>query len=264
PFSLGYWVCFSFSVHQISEIMSGSVTEIGGLRAYATGSSDSSLSLLLASDVLGTHKPIFPTSFVLLFSWNGYFIDFSSLIAHHFFVAGYETPNLRKLADKVAAAGFYVVVPDFFHGDPYVPGSEMPVSEKGVEDAKQVIAALRSSRGMSAVGAAGKVVVELAKSDVIQAAVLLHPSQVTVDDIKDVKKPIAVLGAEIDKFSPPELLRQFEQVLSTKPEVEGYVKIFGGVAHGWTTKYKDEDEASVRNAEEARQNMLDWFIKFVN
>ncbi|CAI0395342.1 unnamed protein product [Linum tenue] len=209
--------------------MSGSVTEIGGLRAYATGSSDSSLSLLLASDVLG-----------------------------------YETPNLRKLADKVAAAGFYVVVPDFFHGDPYVPGSEMPVSEKGVEDAKQVIAALRSSRGMSAVGAAGKVVVELAKSDVIQAAVLLHPSQVTVDDIKDVKKPIAVLGAEIDKFSPPELLRQFEQVLSTKPEVEGYVKIFGGVAHGWTTKYKDEDEASVRNAEEARQNMLDWFIKFVN
>ncbi|CAI0391231.1 unnamed protein product [Linum tenue] len=166
----------------------------------------------------------------------------------------------------------------------------MPVSvwkeahrpEKAVEDSKQVIAALRSSSGMSAVGAAGfcwggersfflafpsdlgKVVVELAKSDVIQAAVLLHPSQVTVDDIEDVKKPIAVLGAEIDKLSPPELLRQLEQVLSTKPEVEGYVKIFGGVVHGWTTKYKDEDEASVRSAEEAHQNMLDWFIKFVN
>ncbi|CAI0391230.1 unnamed protein product [Linum tenue] len=145
----------------------------------------------------------------------------------------------------------------------------MPVSvwkeahrpEKAVEDSKQVIAALRSSSGMSAVGAAGKVVVELAKSDVIQAAVLLHPSQVTVDDIEDVKKPIAVLGAEIDKLSPPELLRQLEQVLSTKP---GYVKIFGGVVHGWTTKYKDEDEASVRSAEEAHQNMLDWFIKFVN
>lgn len=37
--------------------------------------------------------------------------------------------------------------------------------------------------------------------------------------ISGVKAPIAVLGAEIDKMSPPELLKQFEEVLAAKPEV---------------------------------------------
>ncbi|KAJ9171927.1 hypothetical protein P3X46_015224 [Hevea brasiliensis] len=219
----------------------GSVTEVGGLKAYVSGPSDSKRAIVLISDVFG-----------------------------------FEAPNLRKLADKVAAAGFYVVVPDFFNGDPYVPENvERPIpvwirlhgTDKGFEDVKPVIMALKS-KGISAIGAAGfcwgaKVVVELAKSDYIQAAVLLHPSLVTVDDIKEVKVPIAVLGAEIDKISPPALVKQFEEVLSTRPEINGYVKIFPGVAHGWTVRYKMEDENAVKHAEEAHGNMLDWFTDYV-
>ncbi|XP_057965914.1 endo-1,3;1,4-beta-D-glucanase-like [Malania oleifera] len=219
----------------------GSIVELGGLKTYITGSAHSKLALLLVSDVFG-----------------------------------YEAPKLRNIADKVAAAGFYVMAPDFFYGDPYVPdNAERPISvwreshgtDKGFEDSKSVIMALRS-KGISAIGAAGfcwgaKVVVDLAKTNTIQAAVLLHPSRVTVDDIKDVNAPIAVLGAEIDNLSPPELLKQFEDVLSTKPEVNGYVKIFPGVAHGWTVRYQDDDETAVQLAEEAHQNMLDWFIEYV-
>ncbi|XP_042516343.1 endo-1,3;1,4-beta-D-glucanase-like isoform X2 [Macadamia integrifolia] len=204
----------------------GFVEEIGGLKTYVIGSSDYKRAILLVSDVFG-----------------------------------YEAPNLRKLADKVAAAGFYVVVPDFFYGDPYAPdNAERPIQvwrkehgmDKGFEDAKPVIAALKT-----------KVVVQLAKSDYIQAAVLLHPSRVTVDDIEEVRVPIAVLGAETDKISPPELLKQFEQILSSKPEVDAYVKIFPGVAHGWTVRYDIEHEEAVKSAEEAHQNMLDWFAKYV-
>jgi len=88
------------------------------------------------------------------------------------------------------------------------------------------------------------VVVELAKVHEIQAAVLLHPSLITVDDIKDVKCPISILGAEIDKLSPPELLKQFEQVLSANSGVDHVVKVFPGVAHGWAVRYSDEDAAA--------------------
>ncbi|XP_059650138.1 endo-1,3;1,4-beta-D-glucanase-like [Cornus florida] len=217
----------------------GQVEEIGGLKSYVSGPSDSKLAVVLISDVFG-----------------------------------FEAPKLRKLADKVAAAGFYVVVPDFFYGDPYVPeNAEKPISvwlkehgtDKAFEDAKPVIEALKS-KGVSSIGAAGfcmgaKVVVELAKHAYIQAAVMLHPSFVTLDDIQGVKVPISVLGAEIDQFSPPELVKQFEGILNAKPEVDGFVKIFPGVAHGWTMRYKDEDEEELKNAEEAHQDMLDWFGK---
>ncbi|KAL6956154.1 carboxymethylenebutenolidase [Sarracenia purpurea var. burkii] len=180
--------------------------------------------------------------------------------------------NNWKLADNVAAAGFYVVVPDFLYGDFYVPENAkrpLPVwvknhaPDKGFEDAKPIIEALKG-RGVSSIGAAGfcwgaKVVVELAKHAYVQAAVLLHPSFVTLDDIRVVKVPISVLGAEIDKISPPELLKQFDKALNAKSEVDSFVKIFPGVAHGWTVRYKVEDALAVKSAKEAHKDMLDWF-----
>ncbi|KAJ7954971.1 endo-1,31,4-beta-D-glucanase-like [Quillaja saponaria] len=218
----------------------GNVEQLGGLNTYVTGPSDSKLSILLFSDVYG-----------------------------------YEAPNLRKLADKVAAAGYCVVVPDLLRGDPFVPGGNRSLPEwikdhgpeKCFEDAKPVVEVLKN-KAFSAIGAAGfcfgaKIVVELAKHGLIQAAVLLHPTFVTLDDIKGVKVPISVLGAEIDKFSPPELLRQFDEVLTAKPEVDGFVKVFPKVAHGWTMRYSNDDAEAVKVAEEAHQNLLEWFAKYV-
>uniref|UniRef100_A0A803KUC8 Dienelactone hydrolase domain-containing protein n=1 Tax=Chenopodium quinoa TaxID=63459 RepID=A0A803KUC8_CHEQI len=214
----------------------GHVEVIGGLNSYVTGSSHSKLAILLISDFFG-----------------------------------YEAPNLRKLADKVAAAGYYVVVPDFFHGDPYNPDNpDRPPQDKGYEEAKPIIEALKQ-KGICKIGTAGfcwggKVTALLAQSDAyIQAGVLLHPAGVTVDDIKGLKVPIAVLGAEFDQVSPPELLKQFEEAMKAKhPKVDGYVKIFPGVAHGWTMRYDPKDPAAVKSAEEAHKDMLNWFKKYIN
>ncbi|KAL5995853.1 hypothetical protein ACLOJK_025925 [Asimina triloba] len=106
--------------------------------------------------------------------------------------------------------------------------------DKGTEEAKAVVAALKS-KGISAIGAAGFCWGE-------------------------VKVHIAILGAEFDNLSPPELVKQFEEVLSAKSEVNYFVKIFPGVSHGWTVRYSDETAA--KKAEEAHQDMLGWFTKY--
>ncbi|EXB95848.1 hypothetical protein L484_010047 [Morus notabilis] len=220
----------------------GHVQKLGGLDSYVTGTPSSKLAVLLVSDVYG-----------------------------------YEAPNLRKLADKIAAAGFFVAVPDFFHGDPFVAGDAsrpLPVwlkdhgTDKGFEEAKPVTEDLKS-KGFSAIGAAGfcwggKVVVELSKfTNFIQAAALLHPSFVAVDDIKEVKVPIAILGGERDQISPPPLVKQFEEVLKAKPEIDSFVKIYPGVAHGWTIRYDVRNEAACKRADEAHRDLLAWLIKHV-
>ncbi|XVF64986.1 hypothetical protein PTKIN_Ptkin09bG0210600 [Pterospermum kingtungense] len=219
----------------------GHVEDFAGFNTYVAGSPHSKLAVILISDIFG-----------------------------------YEAPNFRKLADKVAAAGFYVVVPDFLYGDPFVfdkPDRPLAVwlkdhgPDKGFEDTKIIIDALKS-KGVSSIGAAGfcwgaKVVAGLARDVLIQAAVMLHPAFLVLDDIKGVKVPISILGAEIDELSPPSLVKQFEEILSAKPEVDSFVKIFPKCAHGWTVRYNEDDPEAVSSANEAHQDMIGWFTKYV-
>ncbi|OMO55079.1 Dienelactone hydrolase [Corchorus capsularis] len=218
----------------------GHVEELAGFNTYVSGSLDSKLAVLFVSDVFG-----------------------------------YEAPNLRKLADKAAAAGFYAVVPDFLYGDPYDEKSGRPLDDwtkdhepdKAFDEAKPVIEALKS-KGVSAIGAAGfcwgaKAVADLAKeTNYIQAAVMCHPNFVTVDDIEAVKVPIAILGGEIDPITPPELVKQFDEILSAN-QVDHFVKIFPNCGHGWTLRYDDDDPTAVACADEAHKDLLEWFAKYV-
>ncbi|CAA3021243.1 endo-1,3 1,4-beta-D-glucanase-like [Olea europaea subsp. europaea] len=214
----------------------GHVEELGGLKCYISGSAGSKLAVILVSDVFG-----------------------------------YEAPNLRKLADKVAAAGFYTVVPDFLNGDPYEPENvDRPFQiwikdhgpDQGFEDAKPVIEALKS-KGIEKIGAAG--FCWGAKYAYIQDAVILQPSFVSLEDIQGkaygLRFQFSILGAETDHRSPPELLKEFDATLNAKPEIDAFVKVFPGVSHGWSVRYKDDDEAAVKRAEEAHKDMLDWFIQ---
>ncbi|KAH7439949.1 hypothetical protein KP509_04G083800 [Ceratopteris richardii] len=193
-------------------------------------------------------------------------------------IFGFEAPLLRKLADTLASYGYYVVVPDFFNKDPYVPPSTGDWSAgfggwiknhqalDSVEAAKGVVKCILD-KGLPCVGAVGfcwGVVVQLAKGNELKAAVLAHPSFVTVEDIHDVKTPIAILAAEIDQTTPPALAEKFADVLKSKPEVESFVHIYPKVAHGWTCRYNPESPEEVANAAEAHNKMIEWFGKYLH
>ncbi|KAL8242818.1 hypothetical protein R6Q59_013120 [Mikania micrantha] len=104
---------------------SGEIKQIASLKSYVSGNPGSKLAVLLISDVYG-----------------------------------YEAPKLRKIADKLASAGYYAVVPDFFFGDPFIPKTQLQEWLKNhepklaVEFAKPVIHALQE-KGISKIGAAG-------------------------------------------------------------------------------------------------------------
>uniref|UniRef100_A0A7N2LWZ3 Dienelactone hydrolase domain-containing protein n=1 Tax=Quercus lobata TaxID=97700 RepID=A0A7N2LWZ3_QUELO len=210
----------------------GHVEQLGGLGTYVSGSPNSKLAILLISDVFVIYGKYILAFFYAIYMfvcvWLGWDIKndimfHDSILTCLSFPAGYEAPNLRKLADKVAAAGFFVVVPDFFNGDPFVP-----------DDANRPVQVWLKDHGTML-----KFIVS------------------------DVKVPIAILGAENDDISPPEQLKQFGEKLSAKSEFDSFVKIFPGVAHGWTVRYNAEDESAVKSAEESHLDMLNWFTKYV-
>lgn len=72
-----------------------------------------------------------------------------------------------------------------------------------------------------------------------------------------------VLTSWILKVGFWETLQAESSVCFVHLQVDCFVKIFPGVVHGWSVRYKAEDVAAVKCAEEAHQDMLGWFTKYL-
>jgi dienelactone hydrolase len=124
---------------------------------------------------------------------------------------GIRIPNSQLLADSFAAAGYTVIMPDLFHGDPhpinddtvdvYTWLAKHPVDrvEPVVEGALKT---LREDRKFEWVGAVGYcfgakyLVRSLKRSDQkIDAGFVAHPSFVEVDELHSITGPLSIAAA---------------------------------------------------------------------
>ncbi|KAM3287521.1 hypothetical protein P3S67_020951 [Capsicum chacoense] len=244
----------------------GSVLEIGGFNTYVSRPPTSKHAILFVSDVYG-----------------------------------YEAPNLREACRQSCSCRILCGVPDFLCGDPYTTDKPLSIwiqshgTEKGLKMQNRLLQLSRIEvyLQLELQGFAGVVTRWLLSLLSLTTFKLQCYCTIIsqVDDMKEVKAPIAILAAEIDKFLLRSLLsslRRFyhqnlrvkdptsdpsrighlhSRVRATGPvylgdiKVDKFVKIFPSAKHGWTVRYNVEDKEAVQQAEEAHQDMLDWLTK---
>ncbi|KAL3695842.1 hypothetical protein R1sor_009918 [Riccia sorocarpa] len=195
-------------------------------------------------------------------------------------IYGWEVPQTRHLADKLAASGHFVVLADYLDKDYFFSPNpddiydglpawlEKHSKPRAIERASRVIKTLRG-KGVKRIGAMGncwgaKITIGLLFGDKgVDAAVMNHPSFLTVDEVKAVKVPLAIHAARIDNVTTPEMAEEYGEILSKSPENEvrtkSYVRIFDGADHGWTTRYDENDEPARKRAEKAHADIIAFF-----
>lgn len=187
-------------------------------------------------------------------------------------IYGWEAPLFRKLADKIAHNGYYVVAPDFFFGDPVTDTTNRSAwflihpQTGSVEPTKNVVTALKA-KGFKSVGLAGfcwggKVAILTVNKypNVVNAIVQLHPGGVVEKDYVTIVTPIMILASPTDNVANVTgVLRMRKQ-----EKVKVFVKIFKDVVHGWTVRYNESDPKQVYRANRAHGLLLDWYHKYLH
>ncbi|GLI80641.1 hypothetical protein PoHVEF18_008998 [Penicillium ochrochloron] len=225
----------------------GSFQQVGGVETYISYPTDRSTkrTILLLTDVLG-----------------------------HRFI------NAQLIADQLAANGYFVVMPDLFHGDPVPlnrpagwdlmawlkgpPGHLLPRVEPVV---KAVFGEMKSNFGCERVGAIGycfgaKYAVRLLQDDGVDAAYVAHPSFVDAEELAAIKRPLSIAAAETDSIFPTAKRHESEEILA-KTGQPYQINLFSGVEHGFAVR-ADISKPIIRFAKEAAfTQAVAWFNQYL-
>ncbi|KAJ5122863.1 Sterol O-acyltransferase [Penicillium atrosanguineum] len=217
-------------------------------------------------------------------------------------VIGHRFINAQLIADQLAANGYFVVMPDLFHGDP-VPlnrpdGFDLMAWLKGppghlpdrVEPVVQMVfEEMKSSLGCERIGAIGycfgaKYAIRMLQPGGCDVAYLAHPSFVEIDELAAIKGPLSIAAAgqffalffkrfylvtnkdirntETDSIFPAPKRHESEDILA-KTGQPYQINLFSGVQHGFAVR-GDISKPIIRFAKEsAFTQAVAWFNQYL-
>lgn len=222
----------------------GSERKLGGLDAYVVGPADAKAAVLVVPDVYG-----------------------------------WKTQQIRGWADKLAAAGFLAVVPDYFKGDDrkksdsadtfaawlqrYPRERVLSESDAVLADIKKAFPSVKKI-GVQGFCWGGLYSVLLAGQPAVDAAGVFHGSLLKASDVAAVKVPIKFLQSDptLDGQIGPELYKQIDGVLAAKRAsgLDASIKSFPKQGHGFSLRGDASDPAVARAANAA----FDEGLAFLN
>jgi dienelactone hydrolase len=198
-------------------------------------------------------------------------------------VFGIELINAKLLADGFASNGFKVVVIDYLNGDS-LPADAMNspsfdfkgwLSKHSAEQTRppldKVIAALKEE-GVTKFGATGycfggRYTFDLAFENVIQCAVVSHPSFLKVpDDLETYftksQAPLLINSCEFDQMFPAEAQAKADEILGDGNFVPGYKReYFPGCRHGFAVRGDITDPLIKAGKEGSFKAAVEFFLK---
>ncbi|KAF3399451.1 hypothetical protein DPV78_006185 [Talaromyces pinophilus] len=190
-------------------------------------------------------------------------------------VMGHKFNNAQLIADQFAANGFFVFMPDLFHGDPvqlnrgpdfdfakwlqgHGPATADPIVEASITELREKY----KVKKIAAVGycfGAKYVVRHLhPKQNKIDVGYVAHPSFIEADELKAIGGPFSISAAETDTIFPAEKRHESESILK-ETGLPYQINLYSGVEHGFAVRAELSNKVAKYAKENAFLQALAWF-----
>ncbi|KAF4636134.1 hypothetical protein G7Y89_g1955 [Cudoniella acicularis] len=197
-------------------------------------------------------------------------------------IYGVQQVNNRLLADSFARAGYYVVQPDLFGGDPVPPNTQSNSSSNfnmtawrgrhttAIVDliVNTTIASIRGELGFTKVAAVGycfggkHVVRFLASGKGLDAGFTAHPGGVVAAEWQGIASPLSIAFGEFDGSNTPAQRAAAEAIFQAKNAIY-QTTLYSGAEHGFAIRTNLSDPRKKFAQEGAYFQALRWFDAWV-